>query len=255
MPQRTCIKCTMLFVPAHGRQKYCSPACKGDTDHPRQDATCDGCGITFSKERRAQRWSANYCSYLCRDYIKHGPRSCPLPARHPARVSSTGDERPVETRPSFVSNVCTECGSGFITAWDGQSHRYCSTRCNRRVTKRRRRARELDAPGDFTLTEVIKQYIRQGNVCAYCEQPAAGMPEPEHVVPMYRGGHNDITNLVAACRACNADKCDMTLTEWAESRRKRALPPVRTCLTGEEFKHLVLREADKPAWRDSFAAA
>ena len=44
---------------------------------------------------------------------------------------------------------------------------------------------------------------RDGNVCHYCQGEAT---EVDHVVPVSRGGSHHLTNLVAACTACNARK-------------------------------------------------
>lgn len=50
--------------------------------------------------------------------------------------------------------------------------------------------------------------------CHYCNQPAV---EIDHVVPISRGGTGDLSNLVPACRSCNASKNDKTLAEWERS--------------------------------------
>ena len=44
---------------------------------------------------------------------------------------------------------------------------------------------------------------RDGNVCQYCGSPAT---EVDHVVPVSRGGGHALSNLVASCHGCNADK-------------------------------------------------
>lgn len=67
----------------------------------------------------------------------------------------------------------------------------------------------------------------------------AGLPDPEHVIPLSRGGSNSMANIVAACRACNGDKRDLTPDEWALDRMRRGLLPVDTSLSGPAFSHLV----------------
>ncbi len=47
--------------------------------------------------------------------------------------------------------------------------------------------------------------------CAYCSAPAN---TADHVIPHSRGGQSIITNLEAACAACNNSKANRTLTEW-----------------------------------------
>jgi 5-methylcytosine-specific restriction endonuclease McrA len=126
----------------------------------------------------------------------------------------------------------------FITPNHGQQDLYCSVTCRNKVQRRIRRAREVKAPGTFTFTDVMRIYMKQGMVCAYCKQHVAGLPEGEHVVPLSRGGRNDTTNLLAACHACNGDKGDMSPDEWAISRAARGLTPRHTDLT--TYSHLVV---------------
>ena len=56
-------------------------------------------------------------------------------------------------------------------------------------------------------------YRRDGYVCQYCgdeEGPFA----IDHVHPLSRGGSNELSNLVVACRVCNSSKCNLLLVEW-----------------------------------------
>ena len=69
----------------------------------------------------------------------------------------------------------------------------------------KRRARLEGGGGSHTAAEwrvVLKEY---GNRCAYCAT-ALARPIREHVVPLQRGGTDDITNIVPACNRCNTLK-------------------------------------------------
>lgn len=54
---------------------------------------------------------------------------------------------------------------------------------------------------------------RDGHACAYCGDTDAQLCA-DHVVPLSRGGTNDIENLVCACIPCNSSKSDRLLEEW-----------------------------------------
>jgi 5-methylcytosine-specific restriction endonuclease McrA len=87
--------------------------------------------------------------------------------------------------------------------------------------------------------------------CAYCDEQVDGQPDPDHVIPLSRGGRNDIGNIVACCRLCNSDKSDLTLDEWALERIRLGKRPLRYVLDHKDprFMHLTLNTASGIAWR------
>lgn len=62
-----------------------------------------------------------------------------------------------------------------------------------------------------------------GPFCFYCtvmleNQITSRRMTLDHVVPLSRGGLNDMENLVLACSACNTHKGSMTVDEYLDSR-------------------------------------
>jgi 5-methylcytosine-specific restriction endonuclease McrA len=82
----------------------------------------------------------------------------------------------------------------------------------KRAKEQAYRARKIAAPGSFTGAEWLELVARWGNVCAYRGEP--GPLEPDHRVPLARGGTNYIDNILPACRNCNASKHMMTEEEF-----------------------------------------
>jgi len=56
-------------------------------------------------------------------------------------------------------------------------------------------------------------FQRDGLSCHYCGASEETM-HVDHVLPLIRGGSNDIDNLVVACRACNCGKSGRSPEEW-----------------------------------------
>ena len=54
--------------------------------------------------------------------------------------------------------------------------------------------------------------------CAYCGA-TGGALQKDCLLPISRGGRYTLSNVVPACRSCNASKCNTELTTWL--RRKR----------------------------------
>ena len=47
----------------------------------------------------------------------------------------------------------------------------------------------------------------------------------DHILPVSRGGTNDISNLTTLCGSCNSSKNNLTYSEWFEKRAQRASQP------------------------------
>lgn len=87
----------------------------------------------------------------------------------------------------------------------------------RRARIARRRARRVAAADNDLNDDQWAALVAAWGACAYCG--AAGTPlQRDCVLPISRGGRYTVTNVVPACRACNASKCNREVTSWM--RRK-----------------------------------
>jgi len=66
-------------------------------------------------------------------------------------------------------------------------------------------------------------FRRDKNMCMYCgQQFSAGVLTRDHIVPVSKGGRDEWTNVVSACRPCNHRKDNKTLDQI--SMRLLAVP-------------------------------
>jgi hypothetical protein len=70
----------------------------------------------------------------------------------------------------------------------------------------------------YKLRKIV--FERDGYTCVYCFQ-YGGKLEADHITPLSRGGSNDLSNLVTACRRCNRQKRDKTVREFIVWRYAR----------------------------------
>lgn len=187
--------------------------------HKTTTVECSACGERVQKQKRTDRRAV--CSMICRHYLTHGtwpsselPTVCKLPSDHPARRPAT-----------FIAGMCRWCGASYVSR---RMATYCSRKCKTKYRRMLGRALEHAAPGTYRLTDLVGRYIALGRVCAYCEQPVVGLPEPDHVVPLSRGGTNYFSNILPCCKQCNSDKRDLLLSEWRVERARLGKPPLRT---------------------------
>ena len=80
------------------------------------------------------------------------------------------------------------------------------------VDRAKRRARMNSAPGSVTAQQIADLFA-VWQCCAYCRRSDCKLTI-DHVQPLTRGGSNDISNLVPACRSCNSRKHNKTIEEW-----------------------------------------
>ena len=69
----------------------------------------------------------------------------------------------------------------------------------------RRRARKLNAEGDFTVGEFETLCEGHGNLCLRCGRGEV-LLTPDHILPLALGGSNLISNIQPLCGACNSWK-------------------------------------------------
>ena len=75
-------------------------------------------------------------------------------------------------------------------------------------------------PGRSTTTPLVhippslllQRWADFGHRCAYCG--ASGDLQIEHVIPISKGGANDLGNVVPACPSCNSSKRSRDAYEW-----------------------------------------
>lgn len=85
--------------------------------------------------------------------------------------------------------------------------------------RRRYRARKHNAEGNFTQKQFKNLCNQYGNRCVCCGKKKN--LEPDHVVPLARGGTNDIANIQPLCRQCNASKRAKTIDYRTKPSIKR----------------------------------
>ena len=70
-------------------------------------------------------------------------------------------------------------------------------------------------------------YLRDEFHCVYCGRDLHhAAPEEvnlDHVKPRSKGGSNEASNLVTACKSCNCSRGDKALAKWADEPTRRAV--------------------------------
>lgn len=207
----------------HWKRQYGKPT--------RYPITCVVCGAAHVSARP----DGKFCSDDCKG--KRYARHCDLPADHPVRVAVEADRRrrwmvrrdaltaAPTVRASFVMGWCTWCGAAFCTT--GAPALTCSARCKRKIHRQRRISREQGMTDYWTWSEFMRIAARFNFCCAYCGTKPDRL-DPDHVIPLSRGGPNVLNNLLPTCMPCNSDKRDLLLGAWAADRERRKLPPRMT---------------------------
>jgi hypothetical protein len=261
MANRTCKNCGDQLT--GNQQTACSQRChgalwrkspKGQASRQREqvERTCIVCGSQWMTSRR----TAKYCSDTCKGEHYHETKAthCVLPDDHPvvlliqqqrAEARREREQRRAEKRRSQFAwrtpRECPGCSCIFVPLYTSNMIT-CSKRCQRRVCRWRRKAAEANAYGSFTWTDFMRIAFKFQFTCAYCGAKPPGQLDPEHVVPLTKGGANTVANLLPACRPCNADKRDILLEDWNADRKRRGLQPRITTWSSMDprYTHLAM---------------
>lgn len=87
-----------------------------------------------------------------------------------------------------------------------------------RAAGNRRRARMMNAPGNYTANDIKRLYISQRGRCACCRASIAKGYHVDHIVPLARQGSNFSFNLQLLCPRCNLSKNAKDPIEFMQSR-------------------------------------
>lgn len=83
------------------------------------------------------------------------------------------------------------------------------------------RRRERNLIGSYTGAELQARYDEQRGLCYWCGIDISTGFERDHVIPLSKGGVNEISNIVCACKSCNRSKSDSLPKDWIERLNKQ----------------------------------
>lgn len=217
-PERVCEHCGSTFrrrSDSKNAARFCSRQCGFDAGSNISDAQrlrslaasmivsftvkvccCIACGAHF----RAASLGEKYCGQQCRDKINR--------ERY---IAANDNGRDRSERP------CAECGTTFSPQYGDMRRIFCSSDCsarkNRRVKRKKDRARMRGAFVENVDPLVV--FDRDGWVCRECGCATprekrgtydADAPELDHIMPLSLGGAHSYMNTQCLCRSCNAKK-------------------------------------------------
>lgn len=104
-------------------------------------------------------------------------------------------------------------------AWHREN--YLSKRKEKMVHNERiRRARKRAAKGSYSLDQVLAMYSDQSGKCAACSISLIDGYHCDHIIPLARGGSNEISNIQLLCPTCNKRKGDRD-NDWLLQQLKK----------------------------------
>jgi len=86
-----------------------------------------------------------------------------------------------------------------------------------KINTHKRRAVLKNCKGSYTAYEVQQKLRRQKFKCKGCKTDIKASYHIDHIMPLARGGENNIGNIQLLCRTCNLSKGAKHPKEWAKT--------------------------------------
>jgi 5-methylcytosine-specific restriction endonuclease McrA len=178
-----------------GKKSYCSRECMTEAyTKLRAKRTCKMCGKEFEFPDRPSRQNAMFCNRECMDKYYVGER-------HRMYSEDSWDNN-IDKRREYNRKYQEENKEKILhNAYKGK-------------LKRRKQIEP-----DHTFQEWIDLLKKHDNKCYYCgarmtKKPGLKQRTRDHIIPVTKGGKDEISNIVPACRSCNSQKGARTYEEW-----------------------------------------
>jgi len=110
---------------------------------------------------------------------------------------------------------CSTCGGAFEYVHSGNSPPRTCKNCKRKKESHKKRLRKAGYLSDSQWAEICTIF---GNCCAYCQRKVECL-EVDHFVPVKLGGVKSPSNVVPACRSCNARKHSKHPSAWLDREK------------------------------------
>jgi 5-methylcytosine-specific restriction endonuclease McrA len=165
------------------------------------------CAVRYAAHPERQHAASNAWRATHQDQIKAANAS--YSASHREEIAAKGAEwrtanpERQRARTSAWRSENRERHDALIAAWGAENP-------GRRCAQRVKRTQHIDIPGPhFTGQEWEALKARYDYRCLMCtrQEPKIKL-EADHVIPIARGGTNDIGNIQPLCKSCNSSKND-----------------------------------------------
>jgi len=108
--------------------------------------------------------------------------------------------------------------------WGKQYRQTPKGKAKDKAKNHNRRAQKRNSGGKHTGTEILNLFDLQSGTCPYCNtklhKTGKNKYHSDHIMPLSRGGTNDISNIQLLCPPCNLSKHDKFPEEFAAKFNK-----------------------------------
>lgn len=198
---KTCTKCHEMKEPSafgwHGQNGGLRPNCRAcrsvdrkahyQLNRERVLVQCKAYGKVHVEEVNARSKAAYWA-----DPAKRIAQTRAYQLNNPEKVKEWG-------RNGYANNK--EKMNRQSRAWDRDNPERARIHAKNKCARRRQRI--IQGGGSFSVDEWIELCNQYGNRCLACGKPELTV---DHVIPLSKGGKNDISNIQPLCMSCNQTK-------------------------------------------------
>lgn len=201
--------------------RYCSRECFATAKRDgRPRDVCTDCGQRFPRTTEFWHVNSNYAdglAYTCKECLCKRTNKWYSGNKEYAIAQARKWTREHPERRKEIANSYTARNKEKI-------RRYCEEHRDERADRNREylmrhpevrkaamanwRSKLRGTDGRVTGKELLEQYDRQNGLCFWCSDPLDDDFQPDHYIPVSKGGSNEASNIVWSCPKCNMRKHD-----------------------------------------------